>query len=140
MSSSFTMSAATPYTEHRDEHGHDDKDDRPHEDRLRRHLRQRDRHDLGGEDEVCTDRAADHRLLVRGAAELGDLLRGCRLVVTAPEHFVDLLGALERQVRAADHQQRRHEPWQELAQQQRDREDEDELVPQGALGNLEDDR
>jgi len=61
-------------------------------------------------------------------------------VVTAPEHFVDLLGALERQVRAADHQQRRHEPWQELAQQQRDREDEDELVPQGALGNLEDDR
>ena len=59
----------------------------------------------------------DRRLLVRGVRA---------------DHLPQLLGALEAEVDAADHQDRGEQPRQQLAEQQRGGQDEQELVAQRA--------
>ena len=89
-------------------------------------LVQRDHHDLGRQDQVGADRAGDH-----GALGVRPVL-GHRVivVVVAAQPAPDLLGALEAEVAAADHQDRRQQARDELAEQQRHREDDQQLVAQ----------
>jgi hypothetical protein len=52
--------------------------------------------------------------------------------VVRADHLPQLLGALVAQVDPADHQDRREQPRQQLAQQERDGQDQEELVAQRA--------
>ena len=144
MSSIFTISATTPYTRTVIRIATTRQDDGPHHEPGvgvgADHLVERDHHDLGREDEVGPDRPRDRLLLVLGG-ELPLLVRqvlGARAVVADP--FPDLLRALVGQVGAADDQQDRQPLGQELAEQQRRRQDEQELVAQRALRDPLDDR
>ncbi len=58
----------------------------------------------------------------------------------AGEPFPDLFGTFIAKIGAAEHQYRRDRPGQEGAQQQRDRQDDRQLVDQRSLGDLGNDR
>jgi hypothetical protein len=60
--------------------------------------------------------------------------------VVAADLLPDLLGTLEAQVGAADHEEGGEGPRQELAEQQDRREDDEQLVAQGPDGDPLDDR
>ena len=120
-----------------DDEGDEDEDEQPSDEGLGGHLVEGDDHDLGREDEVGPDRAGDHGLLMAGAFG-GDRDLVAAAVMTEP--LPDLLGALEAQVCASDHEQRGQRPGEELAEQHRRREDEEDLVPQRAERDPLDDR
>ena len=136
-SSIFTMSADDAVDQDGDREGDDDEDDRPAEERLVGDLVERDHHDLGRQDEVGADRAPVTIVFSRPRPRSSAGRRG---LVVAADPLPDLLGALVAEVGAADHQDRGEQPRQELAEQQRRREDEQQLVPQRADGDALDDR
>ena len=94
-----------------------------------------DDHDLRGEDQIRAHRARDDPVLGLRASGGGRCLLG-----PSAHQLPDLLGALEAQVQAAEHEDRRQRPGRENAQQQQDGQDEDQLVAQRALGDPPDDR
>ena len=97
-----------------------------HRDRIAGELGQRDRHDLRREDEVGADRARDLPLLeLFGRVGLEQLLLG---MVIADDLLDDLLGRLEHEIAAADHQQGRDQERRERDQQHRHRQQDQELV------------
>ncbi len=139
----------------RDADGHHHQDHRAGEEGLVGDLVEGDDHDLGRQDEVGADRALDH-LVLRG-------LRGHRVVVggrspvrctarpvaavgavgapaASAQGAPDLVRALVAEVGRAEHEDRGDRPRQELAEQQRRREDHQQLVAQGARGDAPDDR
>ncbi|MCO5555074.1 hypothetical protein L7F22_008614 [Adiantum nelumboides] len=123
-----------------DRDGDDGQDDRPGHEALGRHLVQRDDHDLGGQDEVGAHGAGDDGLLVLGRVR-GDLLVTLLGVLGVPREVLpELLGALVGEVAAAEHEDRGQQPRRELGEDQRDRQDEDDLVDQRAPGDPPDDR
>ena len=109
-------------------------------DSTHRDLREHDRHDLGREDEIGLDGAFHlflfqmQRIIRRGGG--GDRVRS----VMRHENVDDLLGTLETQIGAADHQKRRDRPGRESGQQQRRRQQDDQFIAQRAPGDLPDDR
>ena len=131
MSSIFTISATTPYTAAVMTMRDHDEDDEPRPERLVGNLVERDHHDLGGQDEVGADRARRHLLL----GVLADRRGGCGVGVVAAEPAPDLLGALVAEVGGAEHQDRRHQPRHELAEQQGRGQDEQQLVAQRPDGD-----
>jgi hypothetical protein len=95
------------------------------------HLVQCDHHDLGGQDEVGPDRAGGHLLL--GVLADGRGGRGMAVVSgTSVKTAHYLLRPLVAQVGGSDHQDRRQQPRHELTEQQRGRQDENQLVAQGS--------
>ena len=105
------------------------------------HRRERDRHDLGRKDEVGLDRAGDLLVLERlrrqrHAAELG--LVGMRLM--RDHDLEDFLHALVTKIGAAEHQQRRDRPGHEVAEDQRGRQQDQQLVAERPPRDLGDDR
>ena len=93
----------------------------------RRHQRQmpeageRDRHDLGRQDEVGADRALDLELLE--LRRIGHGVDQLLLMLVVVEQLLgDLLGRFEGEIGAADHQQRRDQERREGGQEQRRRE------------------
>jgi hypothetical protein len=116
----------------------DDEDHRSGEEALVEDVLERDHHDLGGQDEVGADRAADRRRLGLGPEHHRRHV-GLRLVTVADE-VVHLFGALEAQVRAAEHQDHLDEGGGNLAQHQGGRQDDQQLVAHRARGDLADDR
>jgi hypothetical protein len=100
---------------------------------------QGDGHDLARQDQVGADRAAHLLGLQLGAAQgqVLDLLAG-HLVVR--EGLDDLLGGLEGQIGPAAHQDRRHRPGREGAEDQRAGQQEQQLVAERADRDLPDDR
>jgi hypothetical protein len=120
----------------RDQHRDDGEDDRPGDDGLVDDLLEGDDHDLGGEDEVRPDGAGDHRLL--GLRPGGD---GRHVVVlAAAEGLEQLVRSLVAEVGAADHEDDLDEGGGDRAQHERDREDEEQLVPERPDGDALDDR
>ena len=103
---------------------------------------QRDRHDLGREDEVGADRAArpSASSSACGSAAPAPSFASWRWASCGTERLVDLLGALVAEIGAAEHQQRRDRPGREEAEQQRGRQQEEELVLQRAAARSADDR
>ena len=123
----------------RDHECDDDENDRSLHDRLVEHLLQGDHHDLGREDEVGSNGAGDGLGLGLGPQHHGrQLLVVAVLVMTEP--VVDLLGTLEAEVRAAEHQDDLHEHRRDGAQDQGRGKDEQDLVAQRSRGDLADDR
>ena len=82
----------------------------------------------------------DHLLLVGGRLLRRHLAGLLRLRLVTGELLPDLLRALVTEVGAADHQDRGEQERRELAQQQRDRQDDQQLVAQRSLGDPPDDR
>ena len=125
-----------------DETGDADADDRQHhralDDRLRRDGRQRDCHDLGRQDQIGPDRAGD--LLVFERLRIDRGLAGVAMRVMPGDQFLELLGAFEAQVQPARHQQRRDRPGCRPAEQQRARQQVQQLVSERSEGDLADDR
>ncbi len=101
-------------------------------------LVQRDGHDLAREDQIGADRAGSALLLERHRI-LDHVLD--RLAVLRPAQLLHhLLRALIAEERAAQHQQPDDRRWQELAQDQRPGQQDQQLVPEAALGDGPDDR
>ena len=121
-----------------DHDGDDDEDDRPLDDALVEHLLERDHHDLCREDEVGADRAADRLGFGVGALHHRRQLVGLVSMVADP--VVELLGPLEAEVRAADHQDDLDQHRRDGAEDQCRRQDEEDLVAERAGGDLADDR
>ena len=84
---------------------------------------ERDRHDLGRQDEIGADRALDLHLLelARIAHRVDQLFL---MLVLVEQLLDDLLGRFEGEIGAADHQQRRDQEGREGGQQQRRRKQE----------------
>ncbi len=135
-SSIFTMSATTPYTAIVIDERDDDQDREASPEALVGDLVQRDDHDLGGQDQVGAHGAGDHLLLRLGP----DLGRGHVVVVVTGDHAPHLVGAFVGEERAAEHEDDRQQVWEELAQQQGSREDEQQLVADRADRDLLHDR
>ena len=93
--------------------------------------RERDEHDLGGEDQVGAH-GAQHELPLVARALVG-------VAVLHAEPLQHLLRALEAEVGPAEDQQIRQHPRRERGQQQRHRDDDQELVRQRPQGDLADD-
>ncbi len=83
-----------------------------HPDAVALQLGERDRHDLGGQDEVGADRAGDLQLFEFGriVQRVDHLLF---VMMVAGDRLDDLLGRFERQIGTADHQQRSDQDRQE---------------------------
>ena len=96
-------------------------------------------HDFGAEDQVGAGRGGDDALLEflgGGCPALLVLL----VVAGQPAEFLeDLLAALEAQVRAAHDQQEREKLRGQPGEQERDRQDDEQLVDEGAARDLADD-
>ena len=106
-----------------------------------RNGRERDRHDLGREDEVRLDRARDLLVLERLRAQRDAAeLRFMRVRVMRHEDLENLLGAFVAKIRSADHQQRRDAPGQQIAERERRGQKDQQLVAQRSEGDLRDDR
>jgi hypothetical protein len=103
------------------------------------HGGERDGHDLGREDEVGADRAG-HLLLFEILGAERQVGRGLLAFRSVGDRLDHLLGRLETEVGTAQHQQRRHRPGREGAEQQGARQQDQELVAQGAHRDLPDDR
>ena len=104
MSSSFTINR--DHAIDRDGDRDPDRGEREalHRKRIAVEAGERDRHDLGRQDEVGADRALDLARLELGRRVGGEQFGFVMMV--AADFLPDLLGRLERQIGAADHQQR----------------------------------
>ena len=105
--------------------------------RLVEHLLERDHHDLGRQDEVGADRPRDGGGLGVGALERH---RHVVVVVVVAQGVDDLVGALVGEEAATEHQDDLDHRRRDRAQQQRHREDDQDLVAQRAEGDALDDR
>ncbi len=123
----------------RDQRPRDGKRRSDHPDRLvLRERRQDDRHDLGRQDQVGPDGAADLLLLEMRSRQL--LPVEVLLVTVGRVHDVpDLLRPFEAEIGAAQHQDRRDRPRGERREQQGRRQQDDDLVEQRPFGDLPDD-
>ena len=93
-------------------------------------LVERDRHDLRRQDEVGPDRAR-HLSLLEFLRRI-DFGQHFEFVMLPQNDFEDLLGRLERQIGAADHQQGSHRPWREAGEQHRHWQQDQQFVAQRA--------
>ncbi len=124
--------------QHGDEERHDDQNHQPGQERFGLDRRQRNHHDLGGQDQIGPDGSVDHGLFeFRSALRC---VRGLVLVMAPGEGLVDLLRSLVAQEQAAGDEKVRQRLRQELAQDHRHREDDQELVADGTDRDLANDR
>ena len=93
-----------------------------------------DHHDLGGQDQVGADGARNHCFFVARM-----LVSGLVVVTVAEDCTPDLVNRFVAEVTAADHQQWRQQPGEELTQQQSDRKNDQQLVAQRSDGDALDD-
>ena len=125
--------------EERHEERDRDEDGDAHDAGLAPQVGHRHEHDFGAEDQVGAGRGGHDALfefLGGGSAALLVPL----VVAGQPAEFLeDLLAALEAQVCAAHDQQERQDPRREPGEQQRDRQDDEQLINKGAARDLADD-
>ena len=102
---------------------------------------QRDRHDLGREDEIGAD-GATHApiLLALGTLDGRGRRDGVGRRRMRPDQLDHLLGTLVAEIGATQHQERRDAPRRQLTQRQGGRRQDQQLVAQRAQGDLADDR
>lgn len=87
--------------------------------------RQRQRHDFRRQDEVRADRTADGCFLdLLGSRALGFLMF---LFLVRDEELHQLFRSFKGQIDTADHQKRHDEGWCEIAEDERQRQQDDEL-------------
>jgi hypothetical protein len=122
---------------HGDQEPDEREDDAPRDDRLVEHLLERDHHDLRRQDEVGSDRPGHGLRLGLRSLERG---RHLVTVVVVAQRVDDLVGALVGEEAAAEHEDDLDDLRRDRAEQQRHREDDEDLVAQRSEGDLLDDR